>query len=375
MLRDLSRQAPHRLSQATTSARKPTAPTPIHAPHSKPEQANSNSYCCCWRLCRAGSPRAIASVRKPPALAIPRDNSAAAHRISAVERAREEPRGSAGLEHVACNLCGADAPRPFLRRQGFAVVSCAGCGLVYVNPRPDADSLTAHYNGNESSRIQYYLDVEPADRRSFGVLLERLERALPRKGELLDVGPNVGTLLLLARERGWSGRGVELNAEAARLCRERRGLDVRAGTLEAGPFPPQSFDAVVLSDVIEHLPDPLRALRAVRDLLRPGGACAISTPDISGWAARALQVKPEEHLYYFTPETLRALLAKAGLTLEECRPFDRWHNLTAMTHSTTCGGLLPRLGPLFRLSRRVLGNVIVRLPLRENLLALARRMG
>lgn len=279
----------------------------------------------------------------------------------------------AALEHVACNLCGSERRRPFTRRQGFDVVACARCGLVYVSPRLGPQALVEHYNGNESSRIQYYLDAEPADRRSFAVVLAAVERHLPARGRLLDVGPNVGTCLALARERGWNVAGVEINAEAARHCREARGLDVRAGTLSDCPFPPQSFAAVLMGDVIEHLPDPRRALEQVRELLQPGGLVAISTPDIAGWAGRALQVKPVEHIYYFSPATMTALLLRAGLEVLEVRPYDRHKNLTAMTHSTTCGRLFQRLSPLFRLSRRLLGDVVVRLPLRENLLALARR--
>lgn len=277
------------------------------------------------------------------------------------------------LEHVACNLCGSERRRPFTRRQGFDVVACAECGLVYVSPRLGPQALVEHYNGNESSRIQYYLDAEPADRRSFAVVLEAVERRLPGRGRVLDVGPNVGTCLALARERGWDVAGVEINAEAARHCREARGLDVRAGTLDDCPFPPASFAAILMGDVIEHLPDPRRALGQARELLRPGGLVAISTPDIGGWAGRALQVKPEEHIYYFSPATMTALLQRAGFEVLEVRPYDRYKNLTAMTHSTTCGTLFQRLAPLFRLARRLLGDVVVRLPIRENLLALARR--
>ncbi len=277
------------------------------------------------------------------------------------------------LEEVACNLCGSGRRRPFARRQGFDVVACAECGLVYVSPRPGPAALRAHYNGDGSSRVKYYLEAEPADRRSFAELLEALERLRPRRGRLLDVGPNVGTCLALAREHGWEVAGVEINAEAARHCREARALDVRDGTLDDGPFPPASFAAVVMADVLEHLPDPRRALEQVRELLEPGGVVAVSTPDVSGWAARLLQVKPVEHLYYFEPATLRALLGRAGLEPLEVLPYDRYKNLTAMTHSTTCGTLFQRLGPLFALSRRLLGDVLARLPLRENLLAVARR--
>lgn len=278
-----------------------------------------------------------------------------------------------GLERVSCNLCGGSETRPFQRKAGYEVVTCVACGLVYVNPRPDGAHLLAHYNGNSSSRVQYYLDVEAADRRSFAEVLDVAQRLRPARGALLDIGPNVGTCLMLARERGFEVRGIEINAEAARYCREQRGLDVLGQALAPGVFPAASFDVILLGDVIEHLPDPLAALRCVQTLLRPGGITLISTPDVAGWAARALQVKPEEHLYYFTPATMRRALESAGLEVLEVRPLDRYHNLTAMVHSTTFGGLFQTLAPLLRALHRLLGDVIVRLPLRENLLAVAQR--
>lgn len=277
------------------------------------------------------------------------------------------------LEHVPCNLCGAKNTHPFARRQGFDVVTCAECGLVYVNPRLGLTALVDQYNGNESSRIQYYLDAEPADRRSFAPVLETVQHLLPGRGRFLDIGPNVGNCLVLAREFGWQVAGIEINADAARHCREVRGLDVHAGTLDERPFPPCSFDAVLMGDVIEHLPDPRRALEQVRELLRPGGLVAVSTPDIDGWAGRALQIKPEEHLYYFSRATMKALLERSGYDVVQVESYDRHRNLTSMTHSTTCGLLFQRLAPLFRLMHWLLGDLVVRLPLRENLLALARR--
>jgi 2-polyprenyl-3-methyl-5-hydroxy-6-metoxy-1,4-benzoquinol methylase len=274
---------------------------------------------------------------------------------------------------VSCNLCAGHETRPFKRKAGYTIVTCRVCGLVFVNPRPDAERLLAHYNGNSSSRIQYYLDAERADRRSFAEVLDVAQRLQPAGGALLDIGPNVGTCLDLARTRGFAVRGIEINAEAARYCREQRGLDVLGQPLAPGVFPEASFDVILMGDVIEHLPDPLGALRCVRSLLRPGGIALISTPDVAGWAARALQVKPEEHLYYFTPATMRRALTSAGLEVLELHALDRYHNLTGMVHSTTFGGLFQTLAPLLRGLHRVLGDVIVRLPLRENLLAVAQR--
>jgi 2-polyprenyl-3-methyl-5-hydroxy-6-metoxy-1,4-benzoquinol methylase len=278
-----------------------------------------------------------------------------------------------GLEDVACDLCGARRTRPFTRRQGMQVVRCLGCGMVYVSPRLDAQALERHYNSGESSRIEYYLDVEVADRRSFAEVLERAEQLVPGRGDLLDIGPNVGTCLEVARERGWRVHGVEINADAARYCREKRGLDVITGTLEPETYPPGRFDVVLMGDVIEHVASPKDLMKTVARILRPGGAVLVSTPDISGWAARLLQVKPVEHIHYFDPRTMERLVRETGLEMVGVFPLDRYHNLTAMVHSTTFGGMFQALAPVLRLAHRLVGDVVVKLPLRENLLAVARK--
>jgi 2-polyprenyl-3-methyl-5-hydroxy-6-metoxy-1,4-benzoquinol methylase len=277
------------------------------------------------------------------------------------------------FEVVPCNLCGGSETRPFARCQGMQVVQCLHCDLVYVNPRLDGRSLHQHYNSGQSSRIRYYLDVECADRRTFAEVLAVARELVPGGGRLLDVGPNIGTCLALAREQGWDVCGIEINAQAADYCRRQRQLHVISGTLDTHAFPRNSFDVVLMGDVIEHLSDPRRTLGQVQQVLRPGGVVIISTPNIGGWAGRMLQIKPEEHLYYFAPKTMAALLTQVGLEVVRIRSLDRYHNLTAMTHSTTFGGLFQVLGPLFRLAHRLLGDLVIKLPLRENLLAVARK--
>lgn len=277
------------------------------------------------------------------------------------------------LEQVACNLCGGTATAPFTRKDGFEVVRCTACDLVYVNPRARVAELTEQYNTGESSRIEYYQSAAVADRRTFAGILEIAARLSPARGTLLDVGPCAGTLLVQAREAGFSVQGIEINAGAARMCREELGLDVRAGVLEPDTYPPDTFDVVSMGDVIEHVPDPVHTLRTVARILKPGGHVIISTPNVDSAAARFLQVKPEEHIYYFSARTLAASLQKAGLETVQMGTLDRYRNVTAMTHSTTCGTLFQTLGPAFRLARRVLGDVVLRLPLRENLLAVGRK--
>src|SRR5205823_5071503 len=97
---------------------------------------------------------------------------------------------------------------------------------------------------------------------------------------------NVGLFLDVARESGWEARGYEPSRWAVELGRERFGVDLRQGTLEELDEPPRSADAVVLLDVLEHLVDPLAALRRIRQLVDDDGLLTLSTVNISSLHAR-----------------------------------------------------------------------------------------
>jgi SAM-dependent methyltransferase len=234
-------------------------------------------------------------------------------------------------EHVVCNLCGADDAEPVLTKHGFPIVRCRQCGLSYVTPRPDAAALLALY---EDERYYRNLNASPfgyPDYLGERWLLERLvvrrlatiEARLHARGRLLDVGCATGVLVEAARARGWSAVGIDVSAFAAAQC-HARGLDVRHGDLWSAGLENEQFDVVVLDDTIEHLPDPDRALGEIHRVLRTGGLITLNTPNDAGWLRRAMgghwfHCKPPEHLYYFSPRTLRALLERRGFDRIETR--------------------------------------------------------
>jgi SAM-dependent methyltransferase len=147
---------------------------------------------------------------------------------------------------------------------------------------------------------------------TFEKYLDILERFLPAKGALVDIGAATGFFLKLAVDRGWSGIGIEPSAHASAAGRAK-GLDVRTGIFDSDSLPRESADAITLWDVIEHVPDPVGVLRAVHSALRPGGLVAINTPDSGSLLARALGsnwhlVVPPEHLFLFNEASLRHAL-------------------------------------------------------------------
>jgi 2-polyprenyl-3-methyl-5-hydroxy-6-metoxy-1,4-benzoquinol methylase len=145
----------------------------------------------------------------------------------------------------------------------------------------------------------------------FGARLMWLRSAAP--GRLLDVGCGSGHFLARMRTAGWQVVGVEPDPSAAQIARDRLGLPVVVGTLEALD-PAEGFDAITLSHVIEHVPDPVATLRDCWRRLRPGGRLLALTPNVNGFGHRVFGatwpgLQPPFHLQVFSPSTL-ALCAR-----------------------------------------------------------------
>jgi 2-polyprenyl-3-methyl-5-hydroxy-6-metoxy-1,4-benzoquinol methylase len=157
-----------------------------------------------------------------------------------------------------------------------------------------------------------------------------------QRGRLLDVGCSIGTLMGVAREMDWEVEGLEPNPKAANLAREQ-GLPIREGFFAAeqvGELPGR-YQCVVMSDVIEHVSDPVEALRLAKGLLEPGGFLLVSTPNLESFWCRKFQLKPTEHLFLFSPDNLRALLERQGLQICHLQKTSRRRDLRELNHSTT----------------------------------------
>jgi methionine biosynthesis protein MetW len=152
-----------------------------------------------------------------------------------------------------------------------------------------------------------------------------ISKLVPRGARVLDVGCGTGALSVVLRDvNGAEVKGIEPDAARASLARER-GLDVVTGVLS-----PElrsalgTFDVAIYADVLEHLPDPLGELVKVAPFVRPGGTVIVSVPNIAHWSVRydllrgrfryaQYGIMDATHLRWFTEETIRQVIAQAGL--------------------------------------------------------------
>jgi 2-polyprenyl-3-methyl-5-hydroxy-6-metoxy-1,4-benzoquinol methylase len=257
------------------------------------------------------------------------------------ERAAEEtrPRGD------ACLLCGAPRSRWF-SRAGRRVDRCSRCGLILVPDGLAVDPSGASIYESETSIFEvdgnegYYLDHE-TNLDNCRLKLAWVCADLRPGARLLDAGANFGHFLKVAQD-DYDAEGFDVSPRAVRWSQEHFGVRNRVTSVYDVDVPATPYDAVTLWDVVEHLADPLPALRRLRGVLRPSGWLFLSTPDAGSLAARLMgrrwhYLDPVQHLTVFSRRNLEAALARCGFRVQ------RWGRLG---HRYRLGYVLDRLSYL-----------------------------
>jgi SAM-dependent methyltransferase len=201
--------------------------------------------------------------------------------------------------------------------------ACVDCGTVQQPSLPPASELAGLYREMSD---EAYLAEEPGRRATARRLLDMIGRHVPA-GRLLDVGCGHGLLLDEARSRGYEVDGVELSRSAAAYARDVLGLPVQEVPLEELEPAGEGFAAIVLADVLEHVEDPVAAIRRCRELLRPGGVLCVVTPDPGSATARLAGSRwwalLPAHMCLLPRRTLRELLGAEGLVVSDDISFVR----------------------------------------------------
>lgn len=234
----------------------------------------------------------------------------------------------------------------------WTLYRCRGCGAAYLDPRPADEALGGLYasyythdppkpnleprgrgarvaralrNGHLDRALGY--ELRPSLRLGavlarllpgFAALAERPVRGLPAGARVLDLGAGNGLFVAEACAWGLRAAGIELDEEGVAAGR-KAGLDLAVETAaERAAREPGGYDAVTLSHVIEHVPDPVALLRDCAALLRPGGTVWIATPNLASaghqrFGETWLHLDPPRHLVLFDAPSLKAAAAAAGL--------------------------------------------------------------
>ena len=152
---------------------------------------------------------------------------------------------------------------------------------------------------------------------------------------LLDIGSHAGRFLHLAGRAGWQAEGTEINPRTAAYAAERTNATVHRVRAEDVGSLGRRFLAVTLTDVLEHIPEPLAMLSTARGVLAAHGWISVKVPCgpvqvfKETWRARlqrgyrATVADNLVHVNHFSPRSLRLALERAGfkrVTVEVAAP-------------------------------------------------------
>ncbi len=207
----------------------------------------------------------------------------------------------------------------------YNVVRCIDCGLMRTNPRPTPETMGFYYPDNygpyratrinpdrkDNGHLSFWRGWVKSIFRFNTTCLPRLQPA-----RLLEIGCASGAFLDKMSRKEWKVEGLEFSEAAAHSARSL-GFSVYTGSVESAPDPEHLFSLVVGWMVLEHLHDPVLALKKLHRWVEPHGWLVLSVPNAGSvefkiFRDRWYALHLPNHLYHYTPDSLSKVLEAGG---------------------------------------------------------------
>jgi len=223
---------------------------------------------------------------------------------------------------INCYYCGSAASKPWGAENGFTMVKCRRCGLLYVNPRPDEDAIalgtrTGTHEGDALLDTNY--GRSPSRINALVDILNRLYEKpfLSQKTfSWLDVGCGYGEFiqaLCVISGPNATIHGFDPNKE--KIARFQS-LDIGHAFTDARELGVQ-YDFLSLLNVYSHLPNPVEAIQGWRKLLKPGGEILLQTGDWKNLRKKDFprNLNLPDHLSFATEHIVTSILRNLGFKI------------------------------------------------------------
>jgi SAM-dependent methyltransferase len=262
------------------------------------------------------------------------------------------------MKFIPCDICGdhnyrilyLTKDRYFPIKGTFQLVGCQNCGLLFLNPQPEAEELQRHYptegyyayrSGEKATsivnreKLNLFRAIRTALVWPLSTILPSLRSEIGKEMaylgpvhsgiRVLDVGCGSGDILSFYRERGASTFGVEINTQACEEGR-KKGHKMFCGELSEAGFEDEFFDIVLFHQSLEHVFSPRFTLLEAQRILKRGGKVWISIPNHNSVQARLFgkwfyAIESPRHLFGFTPTTAVLLLIQTRFQVEHLHTY------------------------------------------------------
>ena len=217
----------------------------------------------------------------------------------------------------------------------FDIWECKNCTQRFTQNIPDKEGIGKYYQSenyiSHSDTSEGFINniYHKVRKRTLVQKRKLVETVTSTKaGNILDVGCGTGAFLYTMKEAGWNATGLEPDKTAREKALELYGLHLD-NSEKFYQLAPQSFDAITMWHVLEHVHDLHAYIDQLRNLLKPRGKLFIAVPNYTShdadvykefWAAYDVP----RHLYHFSPASMKMLLEKHGMKVDQMKPM--WYD-------------------------------------------------
>ncbi|MGZ3847106.1 MAG: class I SAM-dependent methyltransferase [Flavisolibacter sp.] len=248
------------------------------------------------------------------------------------------------VHYTKCPVCNSADINPLLSvkdhsvsKEEFVIWQCGECSLRFTQDAPNEASIGSYYqsadyishsNTNEGLINNLYQKVRNYTlNKKAGLVISRTTK----QGKLLDLGAGIGAFVNTMKQKGWDTTGIEPDEGARQQAKKLFNIELKE-TDSLQQFKENSFDAITLWHVLEHVHQLHPYIQRLSALLKPTGKLFIAVPNYQSldgsiyktyWAAYDVP----RHLYHFTPKAIDVLMREHGLRLIAKRPmwFDSFY--------------------------------------------------
>ena len=224
----------------------------------------------------------------------------------------------------------------------YAIHSCLECKAKFLFPFPSKEQLARAYDdsyygdGEEKFKSSLFEKVLDGFRRGRA---KRLASKLPPNAKVLDIGCGNGNFLeSMLRYGDFEIHGIEMEGNSAKRAARVNNIQLHIGSLEKETYSENSFDAISLFHVFEHLEEAKKTVDTIKKILKPDGHLVISFPNIDSIQSKRfkgdwLHLDPPRHLLHFAPTDFVSLMQKNNFTLLKTTYFSIEQNPFGMVQS------------------------------------------
>jgi SAM-dependent methyltransferase len=226
---------------------------------------------------------------------------------------------------MKCPLCESYETKEIVVHDYWHIWACQACTNAWTCPSPcDFQYENYDFHGsaieNHSDKLHSLEDLPEQWRSSLISQILLISRYLDPGSKVLEIGCGEGIFLEELKKRGFDVSGIEPSITAVKRAR-MKGLNVQQGYFSSEMLDNKNFDIIVMSHVLEHMPNPSEILKTIASLLHDDGLLFLVQTNYRGLYPRLAKHKwywvPDQHFWHFTPKGILNIIP-AKCRLVEC---------------------------------------------------------